>query len=54
MADLLDAGIRPFGELEVDDRRAIRAPLPADPNLLTIVFQNLLINAAQAMHGRGA
>ena len=29
-------------------------PVPADPNLLTIVFQNLLINSAQAMHGRGA
>ena len=29
-------------------------PVPADPTLLTIVFQNLLINAAQAMHGRGA
>ncbi len=28
-------------------------PVPADPNLLTIVFQNLLINSAQAMHGRG-
>ncbi len=25
----------------------------ADPNLLTIVFQNLLINSAQAMQGRG-
>ncbi len=29
------------------------APLPADPNLIKIVFQNLLINAAQAMRGRG-
>ncbi len=28
-------------------------PLPVDPNLLTIVFQNLLINATQAMHGKG-
>jgi two-component system sensor kinase FixL len=27
--------------------------LPADQNLLTIVFQNLFINAAQAMHGKG-
>ena len=29
-------------------------PLAADPTLLTIVFQNFLINSAQAMHGRGA
>ena len=28
-------------------------PLTGDPNLLTIVFENLLINAAQAMQGRG-
>ena len=28
-------------------------PVSCDPNLLTIVFQNLLINAAQATHGRG-
>jgi two-component system sensor kinase FixL len=28
-------------------------PLDADGNLLTIVFQNLLINSAQAMQGRG-
>jgi two-component system sensor kinase FixL len=28
-------------------------PVQADPNLLTIVFQNLLINAAQAVQGRG-
>jgi two-component system sensor kinase FixL len=28
-------------------------PLAGDPNLLTIVFQNFLINAAQAMQGRG-
>lgn len=28
--------------------------LSSDPTLLTIVFQNLLINSAQAMHGRGA
>ena len=26
---------------------------PVDPTLMTIVFQNLLINSAQAMHGRG-
>lgn len=30
------------------------APLAGDPNLLTIVFQNFLINSAQAMQGRGA
>lgn len=29
-------------------------PAPADADLLTIVFQNLLINAAQAMEGRGS
>jgi two-component system, LuxR family, sensor kinase FixL len=29
-------------------------PLAGDPNLLTIVFQNFLINSAQAMQGRGA
>ncbi len=29
------------------------APIPADPNLIKIVFQNLLINSAQAMQGRG-
>jgi two-component system sensor kinase FixL len=28
-------------------------PLPADQNLLTIVFQNLFINATHAMHGKG-
>jgi two-component system, LuxR family, sensor kinase FixL len=28
-------------------------PLPADPEMLKIVFQNLLINGAHAMHGRG-
>lgn len=27
--------------------------VPGDPDLLKIVFQNLLINAAQAMHGHG-
>jgi two-component system sensor kinase FixL len=27
--------------------------LEADPELLKVVFQNLLLNAAQAMHGRG-
>ena len=29
-------------------------PMPLDPSLMTIVFQNLLINSAQAMHGKGA
>jgi signal transduction histidine kinase len=29
------------------------APVSADPNLFKIVFQNLLINSAQAMRGRG-
>lgn len=28
-------------------------PVSSDPALMTIVFQNLLINSAQAMHGRG-
>jgi two-component system, LuxR family, sensor kinase FixL len=28
-------------------------PIPADPQLLQIVFQNLLINSAHAMHGKG-
>ena len=28
-------------------------PVEADPELLKVVFQNLLLNAAQAMHGRG-
>jgi two-component system sensor kinase FixL len=30
------------------------APLDADAELLKIVFQNLLVNGAQAMHGQGA
>jgi len=30
------------------------APLAADAELLKIVFQNLLVNSAQAMHGQGA
>jgi len=41
-----------FAQLDVD----ITGDLPvvsSDPSLMTIVFQNLLINAAQAMHGRG-
>ena len=41
-----------FGELVVTIAGEL-PPLPADPALLTIVFQNLLINSAQAMHGRG-
>ena len=46
------SAIRRFAELEVTiDRDA--PPLPADPNLLTIALQNLLINAAQAQQGRG-
>ncbi len=28
-------------------------PIEADPDLLKIVFENLLVNGAQAMHGRG-
>jgi len=28
--------------------------IPLDPSLMTIVFQNLLLNSAQAMHGKGA
>ncbi len=41
-----------FGQLEVDILG--EAPtLPSDPALMTIVFQNLLINSAQAMHGKG-
>jgi two-component system sensor histidine kinase AtoS len=28
-------------------------PVVADPELLKIVFQNLIVNSAQAMHGRG-
>jgi signal transduction histidine kinase len=28
-------------------------PLQADPEMLKIVFQNLLINGAHAMHGKG-
>src|SRR5262249_25497443 len=28
-------------------------PIPADADLLKIVFLNLLVNSAQAMHGRG-
>lgn len=42
-----------FGQLEVTIAGEAPAVL-SDPSLMTIVFQNLLINSAQAMHGRGA
>jgi two-component system sensor kinase FixL len=42
-----------FSALQIEVTGAA-PPLPADGNLLTIVFQNLMINAAQAMQGRGA
>ncbi len=52
VADLMKADPA-FHALEVTI--AGEAPaLPLDPSLMTIVFQNLLINAAQAMHGNGA
>ena len=41
-----------FAELEVAVSGDV-LPIHVDPSLLTIVFQNLLINAAQAMQGRG-
>jgi two-component system sensor kinase FixL len=41
-----------FAELEIDITGP-PAPVAADAELLKIVFQNLMINAAQAMHGRG-
>lgn len=41
-----------FASLDVAIEAAA-PPLPADANLLNIVFQNLLINAAQAMQGKG-
>jgi signal transduction histidine kinase len=41
-----------FGSLEVSIDAAV-PPIAADANLLDIVFQNLLINAAQAMQGKG-
>ncbi len=41
-----------FGALAITLETAV-PPLPADPNLLTIVFQNLLINSAQAIQGKG-
>lgn len=41
-----------YGQLEVTLTGDVPG-VPSDPALLTIVFQNLLINSAQAMHGRG-
>jgi len=39
---------------DVDVEVAGAAPLvPADPEMLGIVFQNLIINSAHAMHGKG-
>lgn len=40
------------GGLEIDVE-GTSPPVLVDPELLKIVFQNLLINSAQAMHGRG-
>jgi signal transduction histidine kinase len=31
----------------------VSPPVPADPDMLRIVFQNILINGAHAMHGQG-
>lgn len=42
-----------FGGLDIAIVGETRA-MPLDPSLMTIVFQNLLINSAQAMHGKGA
>ena len=42
-----------FASLDVVIDAAV-PPLAGDPNLLNIVFQNLLINAAQAMQGKGS
>lgn len=41
-----------FAALQVDTTGTL-PPLSGDPELLRIVFQNLLINAGQAMQGRG-
>lgn len=41
-----------FADLEVGITGEV-APVRGDANLLTIAFQNLLINSAQAMQGRG-
>ncbi len=52
-----DRRIAPAGSSlsrQCGSRLRVEAPhLQADPNLLTIVFQNLFINAAQAMQGKG-
>jgi signal transduction histidine kinase len=50
-ADLL-AGDPVFGGVRVEIA-GVDESVPADEELLTIAFQNLLINAAQAMQGRG-
>lgn len=42
-----------FSSLEITLSGQV-SPLSADANLLTIVFQNILMNAAQATRGRGA
>ena len=42
-----------FAGLEVVIEGEAPAPLEADATLLAIVFQNLLMNGAQATHGRG-
>jgi PAS domain S-box-containing protein len=42
-----------FAALQISIDAAV-PPVAADGNLLNIVFQNLLINAAQAMNGKGA
>lgn len=41
-----------FSSLDIAIDAAV-PPVTGDPNLLNIVFQNLLINAAQAMQGKG-
>jgi two-component system sensor kinase FixL len=51
-ADLLSSDPALKG-IAVDIQGAV-PPLPADAELLKIVFQNLLVNGAQAMQGRGA
>ena len=40
-------------QARVDIKAGDATRIPGDANLLTIVFQNLLLNAAQAMQGRG-
>jgi two-component system, NtrC family, sensor histidine kinase PilS len=41
-----------FHEMDVDVAGAA-PPVSADPEMLRIVFQNLLINGAHSMHGKG-